>query len=142
LSAPNSAWTPNYTSFDSTGTQVTGKTVGKGDGTTYGFHTHYRPQSTLSRQCSYRRRCPSRRLPLVYWSLQSKWPKPQRKQRNGTIGSQTPSYLNQVSSTINYSTGALTITFISPPANGTTITMNYVYNGWMSGGTGLMDEDG
>ncbi|HEV2423427.1 MAG TPA: hypothetical protein VGZ29_01220 [Terriglobia bacterium] len=34
------------------------------------------------------------------------------------------------------------LSFLNAPASGTAITMGYVYNGWASGGTGLMDEDG
>ena len=48
----------------------------------------------------------------------------------------------QSKSTVNYSTGAITITFAKAPAAGASITVNYIYGGWMAGGTGLMDEDG
>ena len=45
------------------------------------------------------------------------------------------------SNTVNYSTGALTVTFASAPASGAAITAEYIANGWGTG-TGLMDEDG
>jgi hypothetical protein len=45
-------------------------------------------------------------------------------------------------STINYSTGAVSLTFTTAPANGAAITVAYIYGGWQAGGTGLMDEDG
>lgn len=43
---------------------------------------------------------------------------------------------------INYSTGQLQVTFSTPPPLGQQIQISYINNGWMSGGTGLMDEDG
>jgi hypothetical protein len=60
----------------------------------------------------------------------------------GTLGSPAANLTTQATSTINYSTGAITITFTTAPAVGASITVNYVYGGWMAGGTGLMDEDG
>ncbi len=42
---------------------------------------------------------------------------------------------------INYDTGAVSITFTSAPAFGTVITAQYIANGWGKGGTGFMDED-
>lgn len=51
-------------------------------------------------------------------------------------------YGPNLSGTINYSTGALSITFSSghAPANSAAITAEYIQNGWGIG-TGLMDED-
>lgn len=46
---------------------------------------------------------------------------------------------NVTSSTINYSTGAISVTFATAPANGAAITVQYIANGWCIG-TGLMDE--
>lgn len=43
---------------------------------------------------------------------------------------------------VNYSTGVVNLSFATAPASSTTIQANYVYSGWMSGGTGLMDESG
>lgn len=60
----------------------------------------------------------------------------------GTQGSGDSVFLTQTTSTINYSTGAVTLTFAYAPASGSAIKLNYIYGGWMSGGTGLMDEDG
>ena len=45
-------------------------------------------------------------------------------------------------STIDYSSGKIHVSFAKPPVHGSLITVTYAYNGWMSGGTGLMDEDG
>jgi hypothetical protein len=44
-------------------------------------------------------------------------------------------------STINYSTKDISVTFAIAPAPGAAITVDYVADGWMYG-TGLMDEDG
>src|SRR6185437_5340777 len=46
-----------------------------------------------------------------------------------------------ISGTINYSTGALSVTFATAPASGAAITAEYIQNGW-GVGTGAMDEDG
>jgi hypothetical protein len=43
--------------------------------------------------------------------------------------------------TINYATGAFSITFTTAPASGVALTANLMANGW-SYGTGLLDEDG
>jgi hypothetical protein len=46
--------------------------------------------------------------------------------------------------TINYKTGALTITFVEPPPAGAKITISYQAGGWphfLTGGSGLLDED-
>lgn len=45
-------------------------------------------------------------------------------------------------SLVNYNTGAANVRFMAAPASGAAWTANYLYNGWMSGGTGLMDESG
>ncbi|MGC1107189.1 MAG: hypothetical protein WA876_11680 [Candidatus Acidiferrales bacterium] len=58
----------------------------------------------------------------------------------GNLFSPTTNYVT--ASSINYSTGAVTLTFVTAPAAGVSITASYIYNGWMAGGTGLMDEDG
>jgi hypothetical protein len=56
---------------------------------------------------------------------------------NGTI------YGPNLSGSITYSSGALTLTFASgyAPADGTAVTAQYIANGWGLG-TGAMDEDG
>jgi hypothetical protein len=59
--------------------------------------------------------------------------------RSGLVdGASIPPSLN----TIDYNTGRIQLNFTSPPPRGASITVSYAYNGWMSGGTGLMDEDG
>lgn len=60
---------------------------------------------------------------------------------NGLFLSPTSGYITAASK-INYSTGALTLTFGTAPATGVAITLNYVTGGWQSGGTGLTDESG
>ncbi|MGH9729970.1 MAG: hypothetical protein ACRD4V_15450, partial [Candidatus Acidiferrales bacterium] len=60
----------------------------------------------------------------------------------GSLGSPTANFVAQSTSSINYSTGSVTIRFATAPALGVSITANYVHGGWMAGGTGLMDEDG
>jgi hypothetical protein len=57
---------------------------------------------------------------------------------NGTLAG--PGKETTFSGTVDYSTGALSITFSKPPAKGQAITAGYIQNGWGIG-TGLMDED-
>lgn len=58
-------------------------------------------------------------------------------------GSAPPAPTNgQISSgSINYTTGAISVTFVTPPPSGAAITVEYIQNGWQYG-TGVMDEDG
>ncbi len=121
IGALNSAWGANYTTFDSSGTQITNESMGTGDGSTLTF-TH---------------------------TLANLRPSPYSVQilvgGNAVAGDTGNSslYGPKVSAgSINYATGVLTITFASgqAPAAGAILAANYVQNGW-GVGTGLMDED-
>ncbi len=120
ISALNSAWGSNYTTFGSSGTTISAEAVGTGDGSTLTYGT------TLA-------------APAVSkYSLQILVA---GKPVGGDTGNGSlwgPNF----SGTINYTTGALSIKFASghAPASGAAITANYVQNGWGIG-TGLMDED-
>lgn len=134
----NTAWRAHYTSFDSTGTDVNGEKIGAGDGVTKTFshtlaHVTVSPYSVLlfvggkaiAGDCPwFHNGCGLKRKNL------------------GTIGSPEADLVAQAASTIDYSTGAITVAFDTPPVVGASITINYVSGGWMAGGTGLMDEDG
>jgi len=138
ISALNSAWRSNYTTFDTTGKSVTGELIGTTDGTTKVFalklaHAEISPYSILifaggtakAGDCPwFHRGCGT------------------SKSNEGSIGSPAANFILQSSSSIDYLTGAVIISFVNPPAKGTAITANYIYGGWMAGGTGLMDEDG
>ncbi|MGH9727501.1 MAG: hypothetical protein ACRD4V_02780 [Candidatus Acidiferrales bacterium] len=144
ISALDTAWGgATYTSFDSTGVSVTGESLGTGDGTTTTFSgtLAHHPLSPFSVQIEVAGTvvagdCPwtRNRIPGAYCLTDTT--------NMGTIGSPTASYMTQSTSTINYSTGAITLNFVTPPASGHAITVNYIYNGWLSGGTGLVDESG
>lgn len=134
----NEAWHSNYTTFDSSGTNITQETIATGDGKNTVFthtleHSRVSPYSILllvggeakAGDCPwFNRRCGF------------------KETGHGLIGSPTPDYIAGPSSSIDYSSGAITISFTSPPPSGAAITVNYIYGGWMAGGTGLMDEDG
>lgn len=62
----------------------------------------------------------------------------------GTDASSPPAIVGSglATSFINYATGAYSLAFITAPASGAVITMDYHTNGWCNGGTGLMDECG
>jgi hypothetical protein len=138
ISALNTAWGSNYTTFDSTGVQVNDEKIGVGDGSTIVF-THtlaHSPLSPYSVLISVGGVAQIGDCPWFHSGCGT------TTANTGSLGSPTASYITQSSSSINYSTGALSIAFVTPPPLGASITANYVYNGWMSGGTGLMDEDG
>lgn len=63
-------------------------------------------------------------------------------QLQGGTTSYNGAYNFVTGSTINYSTGAVSITFVTPPAMGAAITASYIIGGWHAGGHGLMDESG
>lgn len=133
IAALNTAWGSTYTSFDSSGTVVTSESIGTGDGTTTTF-THTLAHTAVS---------PFSVLISVGGTAKIgdyPWFKNSGTINTGQLLSNTANYVT--SSTINYSTGAVSITFVSAPANGAAITVNYIYGGWMANGTGLMDEDG
>lgn len=142
ITALNDCWGSNYTTFDSSGTQVAGESIGTGDGVTTVFthtlaHTPVSPFSVLISVGGAAQigDCP--------WFIATEYFKcPSESSNVGSLGSPTSNYIAQSSNTINYSTGVVTIKFVSPPASGTAITVSYIYGGWMAGGTGLMDESG
>ena len=141
ISALNTAWGSTYTTFDSSGTQVTGEAFATGDGTTKTF-THTFAHASVS---------PNSVSILVAGSIVAgdcPWAKhggggcTVHTTNQGDIGSPTLNFITESTSTINYTTGAVTLNFVTAPASGATITVNYIFGGWMAGGTGLMDEDG
>ena len=132
IAALNTAWGSSYTTFDSSGTcvgtqpvtcasDVSADSVGTGDGSSLTFSTTL-SHTTVS---GYSLQILVAGTPVA-----------------GDLGNGSLYGPNISSGTINYSTGALSITFASgkAPATGTAITAGYVANGWGIG-TGLMDED-
>jgi hypothetical protein len=118
--ALNAAWGSNYTTLDSSGSQITGELVGTGDGSTLTFsHTlaHLSPSK---------------------FSVQILLDRTPIGGDNGKANIFGPS----VTGTVNDKTGLLQLIFKSNqvPRAGASITVNYVQNGWGMG-TGLMDED-
>ena len=118
IAALNSAWGSNYTTFDSSGTTVSGESLGTGNGSTTAF---------------------SKTLTGTIVSAFSVQILVGGKAVAGDNGSGTL-WGPTASGTINYATGAISVTFSSAPATGPTVTANYIQNGWGIG-TGLMDED-
>ena len=122
IGALNTAWGSSYTTFGSSGTTITGELVGTGDGTTLTFPTHTLANLTPSR--------------FSVQILVAGTPV------GGDTGGGTIYGKNLTASTVNYTTGAVSITFTAgnAPASGAAITVNYVQNGWEIG-TGILDED-
>lgn len=138
ISNLNAAWGSNYTTFDSTGTQVTGETIGTGNGSTLTF-THNLAHSSVS---PYSVLISVGGTPQIGDCPWFNGKCPTALSNTGTLGSSNSSLLTQATSIINYSTGTITLVFASAPPSGAAISVNYIYHGWMAGGTGLMDEDG
>lgn len=138
ISSLDKAWGANYTSFDSTGQQIRGEVVGTGDGAkrVFTFRLSRFPVSPFSILISVDGIARAGDCPWFHYACG------ERKKDQGTIDSPTADYIVQQSSDINYSNGAITLTFVVPPSVGAHITLDYVHGGWMAGGTGLMDEDG
>ena len=123
ISALNSAWGSNYSTFDSSGTQVTGEAVGTGNGSTLSF-SHVISKLTPS----------AHSIQILVNGTAV----------GGDLGKGTiygPTLAS--TSVINYTTGLLQVNFTAgnAPPSGATITINYIQNGWAIG-SGLMDEDG
>jgi hypothetical protein len=136
IGALNRAWGSNYTTFDSSGTPVTGESLGTGDGNTKVFtktlaHSPVSPESVSVKVASLLQGgdCP-------WW-----WPGECHINASGigTLGGLSGTTL--ASGQINYRKGQITVSFNTAPALGQAVTVDYVANGWMYG-TGLMDEDG
>ncbi len=140
ISALNAAWGSNYTTFDSSGKQIVGETIGTGNGSTRSFtHTLAHPEvSPFTVLISVGGTAQIGDCPGFDTSSNC----PAEAANSGTLGSPTADYIDAAGSTINYSTGEITLDFTKAPAEGAVITVNYIYGGWMAGGTGLMDEDG
>jgi hypothetical protein len=139
ISALNSAWGSSYTTFGSTATAVASESVGTGNGSKSSFSlTLAHSPVDLASLGVY--------VGGVLQGGDCPWPEPTCNQ--GTAGQGTIYGIS--SSTINggnlvYASGAVTITFSTPPAGGTPISVSYRYGGWpkqSSRGTGLLDEDG
>jgi len=116
----NAAWGSNYTTLDSSGSQIIGELVGTGEGSTFTFsHTLAHPS-------------PSKFSVQI---LLNRIPVAGDDGKGGIFG-------QNVTGTINYKTGSLQL-IVKPnqvPHAGASLTVNYVQDGWGIG-TGLMDED-
>jgi hypothetical protein len=140
LSALNAAWGADYTTFGSSGKAVQGEFIALGDGSRTSFnhtlaHRNIDPFSVAIRvkgslvggDCPWfqgfaNRRC---RVAVNVGALMSPG--------------------SNLSGTINYEAGTMTINFYKAPPAGAQISVDYMYQGWphqFAGGTGLLDEDG
>ena len=135
IAAMNAAWGSTYTTFGSTGTQITGEALGTGDGTTKTF------AHTISHMTASRFTIQVLVNGVVAGADQGRNSFGSYN-ANGNFYGFTPSAspVSTLTGTMNYTTGAMSITFVTAPASGAAITVNYVQNGWEFG-SGVMDED-
>lgn len=144
IAALNTAWGSSYTTFDSTGTQQTAEQpagctnscTGNGATTVFTATLGHTPVSPLSVQVTVAGTVVVADCPWFHGHCGG------GSSGTGQMFSPTANFLTQASSSINYTTGAITLTFVTAPANGAAIAFNYISGGWNAGGTGLMDENG
>jgi hypothetical protein len=130
IDALNAAWGSNYTTFDSAGTQVRNEYVGTGDGRTATFS--HRFSLLLPTRFSVQFKLDSK---IIAGDTNRYHEASQNVRERGQIfGPETEGY-------IDYSRGAVVLTFATAPPLGARITVDYVQNGWGIG-SGLLDEDG
>ncbi len=137
IAALNTAWGTSYTTFGSSGTTVTGESFGTGDGTTTTFtHTlaNNSSVSPFSVAISVAGTVVAFDCPNYTYSNYT-------GHCSATLPNSTLLGATVTSGSVNYSTGAASVTFATAPANGAAITVSYVQNGWQYG-TGLLDESG
>ena len=129
VNALNNAWGSGYTTLDSSGTcigtapvtcasDLSAETVGTGNGSTKSF-SHTLSHATVSRFS----------LGIFVGGVLV----------GGDSGDGTI-YGSGVSGSVNYSTGALSLSFGTAPGANAAVTANYIQNGWGIG-SGFMDED-
>src|SRR5207248_1721067 len=123
----NTAWGSNYTQFSSTGVQVTNEVIGTCDGTAgpYAFtlaHAHASPYAVAILQGATLKASDVAADGIA--STGAFW---EHLQTTADTGS------------LNYTSGAGSITFKSVCTAGTTIYATYIYNGW-NWGSGVADE--
>jgi hypothetical protein len=138
IAALNKAWGSHYTSFDTTGSQVTAELIAVGDGHTATFtatlaHSHVSPYSVaINVGHKVAGDCPAWvSIPLCASAGPGA----------GELFSSPSARPAVQAGTIRYQLGAIDITFSSAPPPGAKISVDYIHDGW-SYGTGLMDEDG
>jgi len=130
IAALNAAWGSSYTTFDSSGVCVGSQPISCAStapadsvGTGTGSKTAYTVTLSHTTISGYSLQILVGGTPVA-----------------GDLGNGTVYGPRVGSGSINYSNGALSITFVSAPASGVAITAAYVANGWGIG-SGFIDED-
>jgi len=139
IAALNAAWGANYTTFGTTGTQIVGEKIGTGNGETKKFTAQLQHPDVSAYSVAVRvggklagGDCPEwTRQPACLGA---------GPEAGALIGPAGTNPAVQFGS-IHYRSGAISITFSTPPAAGADVSVDYIHDGW-GYGTGLMDEDG
>lgn len=141
----NAAWGSNYSTFGSTATNYTGVAVASADGSAKSFTASlstpisplsvsvYEGGSLVAGDDASGPRSPS---PSGAGGF-----RPTPVLPGGAVALCGDGSVGCTASSVNYTTGQLTLTFATPPPAGTVISVNYSTGGWGLG-TGLLDEDG
>ena len=140
IAALNTAWGSSYDNFGTDGTQVTGVALSPlPDGTTTTFTVtlaHAPDRESIQLFASSN----GTNSPVLAGDLPGGGKTSGAYTATGTF--KGPSSSNVSSSSITYSTGAVSVTFsVAPAASANALTVNYWFGGW-GVGHGLADEDG
>jgi hypothetical protein len=142
IGALNTAWGSTYTTFGSTGTQISGESIATGNGSTSSFSKNLANASVSPYTVAVKVNGVIVGADCPQWiSVKPCSDVPAGQGSFTGLASASPAISTSTTGIINYSTGAVTINFQTPPARGAAITVDYIHDGWGSG-TGLLDEDG
>lgn len=128
----NAEWGSNYSSFGSDA-QTWSDTIGVGDGTTttFAYTLSHRPLTPLTVRVKL--------AEILAAGDNAAGPRAATPTSTGVL--LTGGAKNSTIGSIDYTTGTVSVTFVTPPAAGAPITITYQTGGWGQG-RGLLDEDG
>lgn len=139
IGALNTAWGTSYSTFSTSGTQITGESFGTGTGAQTSF-THTFASANVSPNSI---QITVSNTPVGFDCPAAQSSCPAAGAGKGTMTNYNGGTIS--GGVITYSTAtSVTLTFSAAPANAAPIKVNYVTGGWGAStpGTGLLDEDG
>ena len=141
IAALNSAWGSAYSTFDSEGTQVRGEVLATGDGkqTTFASTLAHPRVSAYSVAFKVNGKLVAGDCPA--WVAIQACSKAGAGNGELAVVPVASGLAIPQAGTIQYAKGTILISFALAPPKGTTISIDYVHDGW-GYGNGLMDEDG
>jgi hypothetical protein len=139
IAALNAAWSSHYTTFGTTGAQVTGEKIGMGNGVTREFTALLMHQKVSAYSVA---------IKIGGKLVGGDCPAWVGGPVCATAGAGAGKLIGDPSANpgvqagvIQYTSGKIALVFVSPPAQGAEISVDYISEGW-GYGSGLLDEDG